>query len=84
MGLDSLVGEQIAWVNVTREFLLRGLVRSLPAKRVVLEILEHQLVDQRLLEADRRAARAAGYVLALDDFTYSPGIEQLLAAGRVS
>ena len=77
MGLDSLVGEQIAWVNVTREFLLKGLVRSLPAKRVVLEILEHQLVDERLLKLIAEL-RESGYVLALDDFTYSSGTEQLL------
>ncbi len=77
MGLDSLVGEQIAWVNVTREFLLKGLVRSLPSKRVVLEILEHQLVDQTLLKLIAEL-RESGYVFALDDFTYSPGTEQLL------
>lgn len=77
MGLDRLVGEHLAWLNVTREFLLSGLARNLPAKRVVLEILEHQLVDEPLLERVAQL-REAGYALALDDFTYSPGIERLL------
>jgi EAL and modified HD-GYP domain-containing signal transduction protein len=77
MGLDRLVGEHIAWINVSREFLLRGLARNLPADRVVLEILEHQIVDELLL-ALIEDLRSSGYVLALDDFTYSPGIEDLL------
>ena len=77
IGLDPLVGDHVAWINVTRDFLLQGLARSLPAKRVVLELLEHQLVDRQLLDviAD---LRASGYVLALDDFVYGPGSEQLL------
>ena len=77
IGLDPLVGDHVAWINVTRDFLLQGLARSLPAKRVVLELLEHQLVDRRLLDliAD---LRASGYVMALDDFVYEPGSELLL------
>jgi c-di-GMP phosphodiesterase len=62
---------------VTRDFLLRDLARSLPADRVVLELLEHQLVDRRLL-ACIADFRDAGYVLALDDFVYEPGSEPLL------
>ena len=71
IGLQNLVGQQRAWINVTREFLLQGLAYSLPPGRVVLELLEGQLVDEPLLEvlAD---VRAAGYQLALDDFCYEP------------
>jgi EAL and modified HD-GYP domain-containing signal transduction protein len=77
MGLDGLVGEQTAWVNVTRDFLLSGLVRNLPPERVVLEILEHQLVDSTLVERVAEL-RGEGYELALDDFTYSPATALLL------
>jgi c-di-GMP phosphodiesterase len=77
VGLDALVGDHSAWINVTRDFLLRDLARSLPADRVVLELLEHQLVDRRLL-ACIADFRDAGYVLALDDFVYEPGSEPLL------
>ena len=82
IGLDALVGDQVAWINVTREFLLRGLARSLPAQRVVLELLEHQLVDQALLDviAD---LQASGYVLALDDFAYEPGSAPLLELVKI-
>jgi EAL and modified HD-GYP domain-containing signal transduction protein len=77
IGLDRVVGRQRAWINVTREFLLQGLARSLPPERVVLELLEDQLVDEPLLELIRQL-RDAGYTLALDDYSYAPGLERLL------
>ena len=77
IGLQNLVGHQRAWINVTRAFLLQGLAYSLPPGRVVLELLEGQLVDEPLLDvlAD---VRAAGYQLALDDFCYEPQLRELL------
>jgi EAL and modified HD-GYP domain-containing signal transduction protein len=77
IGLDRLVGDHVAWINVTRDFLLRDLVRSLPAERIVLELLEHQLVDRQLLNVIAEL-RASGYVFALDDFAFEAGSEQLL------
>ena len=77
MGFDQLVGDHVVWINVTREFMLQGLVNSLPAKRVVLELLEHQLVDQKLI-GKISELRDAGYRFALDDFTDGPGTEELL------
>ena len=78
IGLDRVVGQHAAWINVTREFLLQGLARSLPPKRVVLELLQHQLVDEQLLKLITEL-RQSGYVLALDHFSYSPEVEPLLA-----
>ena len=45
IGLEHVVGDVPAWVNVTREFLLD--LRSLPLapERVVIELLEDQEVD---------------------------------------
>jgi c-di-GMP phosphodiesterase len=82
LGLHSLVGPRRAWINVTREFLLQGLAYSLPPGRVVLELLEGQLVDEPLLEvlAD---VRAAGYQLALDDFRYEPALRELLVLADI-
>ena len=82
IGLQSLVGDRRAWINVTREFLLQGLAYSLPPGRVVLELLEGQRVDQPLLDvlAD---VRAAGYQLALDDFSYEPRLDELLALADI-
>jgi EAL and modified HD-GYP domain-containing signal transduction protein len=75
--LDEITGGRPAWVNVSREFLLRVDPLPLPPGRVVLELLENQVVDEALL--DRLAQlRLEGYSIALDDFELMPGVEPLL------
>ncbi|MDX6716082.1 MAG: hypothetical protein QOH30_2640 [Baekduia sp.] len=73
LGLDNVVGDRRAWINVTRDFLLGGLARALPRSRVVLELLEDQEVDDKLL-ASLDDHRASGYTIALDDFAGNPGL----------
>ncbi|MGZ4165829.1 MAG: EAL and HDOD domain-containing protein [Solirubrobacteraceae bacterium] len=75
--LERLVDHRRAWINVTREFVLGGLARTIPPERVVLELLEDQVVDQTLLDAVSQL-RIGGYLVALDDFTLTPDIEPLL------
>jgi EAL and modified HD-GYP domain-containing signal transduction protein len=82
IGLDSLVGNKPAWVNLSREFVLAGLAQALPAERVVLEILEDQVVDEELVRAIRDLKRH-GYRIALDDFQYSVEIDPLLPLADV-
>lgn len=77
IGLDPLVGDHVAWINVTPEFLLHGLARSLPAERVVLELSDQQTVDEPVLDV-LRDLRDGGYALALDDVAAAPGSEPLL------
>jgi c-di-GMP phosphodiesterase len=75
--LERLVDERRAWINVSREWLLGGLARTIPPERVVLELLEDQVVDQALLDAVTQL-RQGGYLIALDDFTLTPDVEPLL------
>ncbi|HEX3977549.1 MAG TPA: HDOD domain-containing protein [Solirubrobacteraceae bacterium] len=75
--LERLVDQRRAWINVTREFVLGGLAQTIPPDRVVLELLEDQLVDDALIEA-LGSLRRGGYQVALDDFTLTPEIEPLL------
>jgi EAL and modified HD-GYP domain-containing signal transduction protein len=75
--LDHVVGTHKAWINVTRKFILDGLADALPPKRVNLELLENQDVDDELLAALVRL-RERGFTIALDDFTFGPGTEPLL------
>jgi|SRR5947209_2456955 len=66
--LERVVGPHPAWINVTRAFILDGLVDALPAKRTTLEVLEGQEIDDELAAALARL-RDRGYKIALDDFT---------------
>ncbi len=78
IGLDQIVGTKPAWINVSREFVLDGLARSLPPALVLLEILEDQQIDERLIAAITDL-KHSGYQLALDDFQYTQGADPLLA-----
>jgi EAL and modified HD-GYP domain-containing signal transduction protein len=69
IGLERLVGDHAAWLNVSRDFILSKLPLTLPPKRIVLELLEEQLVDEGLLAALAQLRRL-GYTIALDDFTW--------------
>ena len=76
--LERLVDQRRAWINVTRDFILAGLAQTFPPERVVLELLEDQLVDTALVDAITQLRRD-GYVVALDDFTMTPDIAPLLS-----
>jgi len=76
-GLHHLCDQVLAFVNMTRDNLLSELVSSLPAERVVIEILEDVRVDTDLVDAVKKLT-ASGYTIALDDFVFSPQWEPLL------
>ncbi|MHC5113162.1 MAG: EAL and HDOD domain-containing protein [Planctomycetota bacterium] len=76
-GLEQLTNGKKAFINVTRRILVEELYTILPAAQTVLEILETVEPDQQIIEAARRA-RAAGYQVALDDFTFDQRFEPLL------
>jgi len=67
MGLDVLCDGRRAFINCTREVLLKDYVTLLPPAQVVVEILESVPVDDLVKEACARL-KAAGYTIALDDF----------------
>jgi EAL and modified HD-GYP domain-containing signal transduction protein len=77
IGLESVVGDRRAWINVSRDFLLGGLARILPRGRVVLELLEDQVVDEALIDAIEDH-RARGFSFALDDYSADPALEPAL------
>lgn len=77
LGLDQLVGEVPAFLNLTRSFFLSARNMPLPRERVVLELLEGEQIDAPLIESVRGYAQG-GYRIALDDFEFEPGMEPLL------
>jgi len=76
-GLEKLTGGLRAYVNCTLESLTQAFVQVLPPRLTVLEILEDLDPTPELVRACCKL-RASGYRLALDDFTWKPGIEPLV------
>lgn len=76
-GLEALVGDKLAYVNVTRRILLEGTYAFLPAGRLVLELLESLTPDPETLAACH-AAKTAGYAIALDDFSGQPELDAFI------
>jgi EAL and modified HD-GYP domain-containing signal transduction protein len=68
MGLDVLCDGRRAFINCTREMLLKDYVTLVPSNQTVVEILETVPPDDLVMAACRRL-KEAGYMIALDDFT---------------
>lgn len=76
-GLDSIVGRNFAFINLTQDLLTNELIQLLPHDRVVLELLEDIHVDDEIVEAVRKLS-GQGYIIALDDFVYDPNWQPLV------
>ncbi|MFY9803293.1 MAG: EAL domain-containing protein [Candidatus Acidiferrales bacterium] len=77
-GIERLTPGCRAFINCTRDFLLRDFATMLPKDRVVLEILESIQMDRQVVEACR-CLKQAGYLLALDDFLDHPDWKPLVS-----
>ena len=77
MGMEKLTGGDRAFINCTRNVLIKGYAALLPKDKVVVEILESVEPDDEVVGACLRLKRA-GFMLALDDFIYEERLEPLL------
>jgi EAL and modified HD-GYP domain-containing signal transduction protein len=66
-GITTLCDNRRAFVNCTREVLFKDLITLLPPTQAVAEILETVEPEDRVIAACKRL-KAAGYMIALDDF----------------
>jgi c-di-GMP-related signal transduction protein len=66
-GINTLCDNRRAFVNCTREVLFKDLITLLPPDQTVAEILETVEPEDRVVAACKRL-KAAGYLIALDDF----------------
>ena len=82
LGMNTLVGDKLAFVNFTRELLLGGYESVLPAKATVIEILETVDPNDEVIAACRRL-KETGYKIALDDFVYRPGFDELIGIADI-
>ena len=76
LGLDVLCDGRCAFINCTREILLKDYVTLLPPEQLVVEILETVPPDEQVRAACHRLKKA-GYKIALDDFAVNDPRESL-------
>ncbi len=76
LGLDVLCDGRRAFVNCTRDILLKDYVTLLPPGQTVVEVLETVPADELVVAACRRL-KEAGYMIALDDFALNDPREAL-------
>jgi len=76
MGLDVLCDGRLAFVNCTRDTLIKGLVTLLPSTTTVVEILESVPPDPDVI-AVCHSLKEAGYMIALDDYVADDSREPL-------
>jgi c-di-GMP phosphodiesterase len=67
IGLDRIVGQRRAFVNLTRAFVVGEYPIGLPPGSTVLEVLESVASDAEVRNGLERL-KAAGYAIALDDY----------------
>jgi EAL and modified HD-GYP domain-containing signal transduction protein len=67
VGLDVLCDGQRAFINCTRDLLLKDCMTLLPSGQAVVEVLETVEPDDLVIAACDRL-KVAGYTIALDDF----------------
>ena len=76
VGLDVLCDGRRAFLNCTRDTLIRGLITLLPSHSTVVEILETVPPDAEVVKACQQL-KEAGYLIALDDYVANDPREPL-------
>jgi c-di-GMP phosphodiesterase len=77
LDMDRIVAGKTAWINVSRDFVLDDLIQAIPPTVAGFEIPETERFDDDMVEALTELKRA-GYRLALDDFRYRDGSDEVL------
>ena len=77
IGLEDIVGSRLAFINMTRDFLIGDLPLPQMQEQIVLEVLENEVPDEDL-QTGLEDLATKGYRIALNDFIYTPKFDRLL------
>lgn len=76
-GIEKVVGKHLAFLNMTRNHLIKGEPLPFAHDQVVLEILEDIAADTEVITAVEKLV-AQGYKIALDDFIFNESLWPLI------
>jgi EAL and modified HD-GYP domain-containing signal transduction protein len=77
LGLESLSGGKIVFINFTRNLIVKLIPTMFPPKDTIVEILENIVPDEEVLSSCRMLKKK-GYTLALDDYVFDSTMNDLL------
>ena len=77
IGFDGLVGSSLAFINITKEFILDESLTPMFESQTILEVLEDIEPTAEVVAGVKRL-KSSGYRIALDDFQYTPKHDELL------
>lgn len=82
MGLDNLVGNSKACINLTERFLLNDDALPLPPDRVILDVQSNIPINKYTLSAIQRL-KDNGFTIALENFYETPNFSALLKLANI-
>jgi len=82
IGIDKLVGKNIAFITLTEHFLLSDYELPLPTDRVILKIPTYANVTDELIAGVKRLADA-GFKLALDNYLQHESLQPLSSMASI-
>jgi len=82
IGLEKLIGNNLAFINMSYQDIMSSTVDSLPTSNLVLELLEDIKIDDTLVKRVKELAEQ-GFMIALDDFIYAPEWEPLIDVASI-
>jgi EAL and modified HD-GYP domain-containing signal transduction protein len=82
IGIDRLVGDRKAAINITERLLDDSEQLPLDPQRVIFDLPRTFTLTRERVEVIKRL-RAKGYVIALDDFTYADHLKPLVALADI-
>jgi len=82
IGIESITGKSPAFINFTRDLLLKQAPHLFPKENLAVEILEDTMPEEDVIKACQELSKK-GYTIALDDFFYRSGMKPLIAIADI-
>ncbi|MFW5426849.1 MAG: EAL and HDOD domain-containing protein [Methylophagaceae bacterium] len=82
IGIEKVVGNHLAFINMTRSLLIKGDPLPFAHDQVVLEILEDIAADTEVIHAVEKLV-SQGYKVALDDFIFDESLWPLINLAEI-
>ena len=82
IGIDKLVGKEIAFITLTEHFLQSDYELPLPADKVILKVPSYINVTPDVMMGVHRLVKA-GFKIALDNYLQHPGLQPLASMASI-